>query len=138
MRKSYKKRKSIKRLGPKAAAYAVALCLAASSAPMTVLGGESASQTEAPGVVEHVIRKTLAEVQAELTQPRFLRCNQSFIVNMDYVTCADRDFTMDNGDRIPIKVRERRQIRERYLAYILDRGWENPDMGALPAKIGNL
>lgn len=73
---------------------------------------------------EYPIRKKLAEVQAELTQPCFLKCNQSFIVNMDYITCADRDFTMDNGDRIPIKVRERRQIRDQYFAYIVDRGWE--------------
>lgn len=77
------------------------------------------------GSVEHIIRKKLDEVQAELTQSRFLRCNQSFIVNMDHITYADTDFVMENGDRIPIKVRERKRIREQYFAYILERGWEN-------------
>ncbi len=86
------------------------------------------------GGVEHIIRRKLSEVQAELTQPRFLKCNQSFIVNMDYIACADRDFTMDNGDRIPIKVRERRQIRELYFSYIVDRGWENLEILASPQK----
>ncbi|RGY99249.1 LytTR family DNA-binding domain-containing protein [Clostridium sp. AM58-1XD] len=76
------------------------------------------------GGVVHIIRKKLAEIQAELPEKRFLRCNQSFIVNMDYVTCADVDFTMDNGDRVPIKVRERKKIRETYFAYTLKQGWE--------------
>lgn len=75
------------------------------------------------GGEEHRIRRKLDEVQAELTQPRFLRCNQSYIVNMDYVTCADINFTMENGDKIPIKVRERRKIRELYFDYILEQGW---------------
>lgn len=75
------------------------------------------------GGTEHTIRKKLTEVEAELSQPRFLRCNQSFIVNMDYITCADRDFTMDNGDQIPIKVRERKKIREKYFHYLLEREW---------------
>lgn len=77
------------------------------------------------GGEEHRIRRKLDEVQAELTQTRFLRCNQSYIVNMDYITCADINFTMENGDRIPIKVRERRKIREQYFAYILEQGWGN-------------
>ena len=75
--------------------------------------------------VEHTIRKKLDEVQAELTQPRFLKCNQSYIVNMDYITRADTDFTMENGDRIPIKVRERKRIREKYFANVLERGWDD-------------
>lgn len=77
------------------------------------------------GGEEHRIRKKLDEVQVELSQSRFLRCNQSYIVNMDYVTCADTNFTMENGDKIPIKVRERKKIRERYFSYILEQGWDN-------------
>lgn len=44
---------------------------------------------------------------------------------MDYITRADTDFTMENGDRIPIKVRERKRIREKYFAYVLERGWDD-------------
>ena len=54
---------------------------------------------------------------------RFLRCNQSYIVNMDYITSADTNFTMENGDKIPIKVRERKKIREQYFSYLLKLGW---------------
>ena len=38
---------------------------------------------------------------------------------MDYIIRADKDFTMDNGDRIPIKVRDRKRIRDQYFAYVL-------------------
>lgn len=68
---------------------------------------------------EHSIRKKLDEVQEELSGCRFLRCNRSYIVNMDYITDADEDFTMENGDRIPIKVREKKQIRKRYFDYMM-------------------
>ena len=76
------------------------------------------------GGTEHMIRKKLADIQAELIQPRFLKCNQSFIVNMDYIAYADEDFTMDNGDIVPIKVRERKKIREQYFTYTLRREWD--------------
>ena len=74
--------------------------------------------------VEHTIRKKLDDVQEELPENRFLRCNQSFIVNMDYIRDADNNFTMRNGDIIPIKVREKKKIRKRYFDYLLNSGWE--------------
>lgn len=74
--------------------------------------------------IEHCVRKKLDDVRRELPESRFLRCNQSFIVNLDYVNDADSDFTMENGDKIPIKVRERRRIREQYFAYVREHGWE--------------
>lgn len=72
---------------------------------------------------EHTIRKKLDDVQAELTGRRFLRCNRSFIVNMDYVADAKDDFTMNNGDKIPIKVREKKQLRKQYFDYIMSQEW---------------
>lgn len=74
------------------------------------------------GGKEHIIRKKLDEVQEELPSARFLRCNRSFIVNMDYITGADGDFIMENGDCIPIKVREKKQIRKRYFDYVMENG----------------
>lgn len=76
------------------------------------------------GGTEYSIRKKLDDVQAELPESRFLRCNQSFIVNMDRIKDADTEFTMDNGDRIPIKVRDKKRIRDRYAAYLLELGWD--------------
>lgn len=72
---------------------------------------------------EYSIRRKLDDVQKELPESRFLRCNQSFIVNMDYVKEAGTDFAMENGDRIPIKVREKKKIRDQYFAYIRKQGW---------------
>lgn len=68
--------------------------------------------------VEYSIRKKLDEVQEELPKSRFLRCNQSFIVNMDFVKEATTDFLMENGDYVPIKVREKKKIRDQYFNYV--------------------
>ncbi|NSI94491.1 response regulator transcription factor [[Clostridium] symbiosum] len=76
------------------------------------------------GGVEHTVRKKLDDVQEELPKNRFLRCNQSFIVNMDYIRDADSNFTMCNGDIIPIKVREKKKIRKQYFDYLQNSGWE--------------
>ena len=46
MRKSYSRVRKIKGFGPKAAAYAVTICLAASNAPLTALAQEETGKTE--------------------------------------------------------------------------------------------
>lgn len=71
------------------------------------------------GGIEYSIRKKLDDVQAELPETRFLRCNQSYIVNMDRIKDVDTEFTVENGDRIPIKVREQKRIRDRYATYLM-------------------
>ena len=47
-----------------------------------------------------------------LPEKRFLCCHQSFLVNMDRIWAAEDDFRMDTGEVVPIRVRERRAIRE--------------------------
>lgn len=60
----------------------------------------------------------LSEVEKRLEDIRFLRCHQSYLVNMDYIYSADNDFILSDGMCIPIKVRERKSIREHYFEYI--------------------
>lgn len=40
------------------------------------------------------------------------------MINMDHVAAVETDFVMDNGEIIPIKVRSRKEIRDKYFEYI--------------------
>lgn len=70
----------------------------------------------------HVVYKTLNTVEQELGDRRFLRCHQSFLVNMDQVQSADQAFHLSSGDAVPIRQRELKRIRERYLNYLSGKG----------------
>ena len=61
----------------------------------------------------------LCELESRLNAPCFLKCNRGMIVNMEHVKDASEDFVMCDGARIPIKVRERKNIREQYFAYMM-------------------
>lgn len=75
----------------------------------------------------HTVRETIPyygrmdEIACRLPQKQFLRCHQSFLVNMDRICAAEDDFCMENGDIVPIRVRERRAIREAYFQYIMEK-----------------
>lgn len=75
----------------------------------------------------HTIKETfsyygrLDELASQLPETSFLRCHQSFLVNMDRVFVAANDFHMETGDVVPIRVRERRAIREKYFRYITEK-----------------
>ncbi len=68
--------------------------------------------------VEYILYKTLNTIEAELQDKRFLRCHQSFLVNMDKIRSADKAFELITGDLIPIRQRNLRAIREHYLSYL--------------------
>lgn len=63
----------------------------------------------------------LDEIAGQLPEKSFLRCHQSYLVNMDRIFAAGDDFRMDTGDIVPIRVRERRIIRDTYFRYITGR-----------------
>lgn len=65
----------------------------------------------------YTIYKKLAEVEAELNDPRFLRCHQSFLVNMNYVCEANESFLLQNGDTVLIRAKSRKQIQQKVLEY---------------------
>ena len=67
------------------------------------------------------VRWKLDELEALLRDPRFLRCHQSYLVNLDHVARAERDFLLQDGTWIPIRVRSRRQILDAYHRYFLSK-----------------
>lgn len=68
---------------------------------------------------EHHVYAKLDDVERELADRGFLRCRQSYIVNMDLVRMVRNDFLMASGARIPIRQRGARAIRDAYFEYLL-------------------
>ena len=59
----------------------------------------------------------LSELEKTINSKRFICCYQSYLVNMDYIKDAKTDFILSNDIRIPIRVRGRKEIIERYHKY---------------------
>lgn len=56
-----------------------------------------------------------------LNDKRFLLCIQGVLVNMDYISNQEETvFIVKNGDRLPINIRNKRQILQRYRNYIFE------------------
>ena len=62
----------------------------------------------------------LDDVADELSDPRFLRCHRSFIVNMDFIVDVRDDFILRDGTCVPVRVKERRKMHEAYYRYFTD------------------
>ena len=57
---------------------------------------------------------------------RFLCCNRSLYVNMDWIReVEEQNVGMKNGERLPIRVRGRGQVKKEYLRYVLRELREN-------------
>lgn len=69
----------------------------------------------------HIVYKKLDTIQAELPSSHFLRCHKSFLVNMDYIKSADKEFTLITGDVVAIRQRSLKEIRNQFLEYISKR-----------------
>ncbi len=63
---------------------------------------------------EYTLYKKLSEVEAQLNESRFLRCHQSYLVNMSYISKADRQFELTTGDVVLIRQRNQKEIRRIY------------------------
>ena len=65
------------------------------------------------------IYKKLSEIEEELARDhRWLRCHQSYLVNMAYIQHADSKFTLFNGEFVMIRQRSLKEIRAKYLSYV--------------------
>lgn len=64
----------------------------------------------------------LGELEKIINLKRFIRCHQSYLVNMDYIKDAKNDFILTNDERIPIRVRGRKEIIETYHKYYSSTG----------------
>lgn len=67
--------------------------------------------------ITHMQRGKLSNVEKQLDR-RFLRCHQSYIVNMDEVWELRADFRMVSGDVVPIRRKDLSAIRKLYEGYI--------------------
>ncbi len=63
---------------------------------------------------EYTIYKKLSEVESQLNESRFLRCHQSYLVNMSYIAKADKQFELTTGDVVLIRQRSQKEIRRVY------------------------
>ena len=63
---------------------------------------------------EYTIYKKLSEVELQLNESRFLRCHQSYLVNMSYISKADSQFELTTGDVVLIRQRRQKEIRRIY------------------------
>lgn len=50
---------------------------------------------------------------------RFLRCHQSFLVNMSYIADVAEDFILKDGTRIPIRIRQHKAIADEYYRFFV-------------------
>lgn len=69
----------------------------------------------------------LNNLERQICGDTFLRCHQSFIVNMQYVReLAGMDLTLaDKGEKVPISRRYYTEVKERYLKSMFEKvGWE--------------
>ena len=58
------------------------------------------------------------ELEKQLRLPSFMRCHRSFIVNMDHIESAERDFTMRGGGMAYISHSNQWKVRRAYRDYI--------------------
>ena len=72
--------------------------------------------TESGGA--YTVYKTLNTIEKELGDHRFLRCHQSFLVNMDHIRQIGKQFLLSNGDDVPIRQRGVKAVRQAYMDYI--------------------
>ncbi|MDD6799079.1 MAG: LytTR family DNA-binding domain-containing protein [Firmicutes bacterium] len=66
---------------------------------------------------EYHVYKKLTEIETELNDPRFLRCHQSYIVNMNYVREANDVLLLQNGEEVLIRMKSKREIQQKVLEY---------------------
>lgn len=69
------------------------------------------------------IREKLDNIDMKLTGKNFVRCHQSYIVNMDYVRKIDDcAFIVSSSEPVPFRKRELQKYRALYLKYATENG----------------
>lgn len=65
----------------------------------------------------HTIYKKLNDVEHSINDPHFIRCHQSYLVNMDYIVSASSCFQLTTGEQIPIRTREIKRIKDLFYIF---------------------
>lgn len=64
----------------------------------------------------------LDELERQLDDPRFLRCQRSFLVNLDHVKdIKGNEFLIAGGDRVPIRREGRAAMKVRFEQYLFEK-----------------
>lgn len=70
------------------------------------------------------LRRTMEAMEEELNDDRFFRCHRSYLVNLDKVRRIERyDFTMEDGERVPISAKSYPEARRRFQEWMLAKHW---------------
>ena len=64
------------------------------------------------------VRASLASAEKQLAQYHFSRCNQCYLVNLQYVKAVENDFVHVNTDRLEISRRQRAAFLTAVASYI--------------------
>lgn len=68
--------------------------------------------------VTYTIYKKLGDVEAELAGSGFLRSHRSYLVNMASIISAKNSFVLKNGESVPIRTKNAKEIRNTYMEYL--------------------
>lgn len=74
----------------------------------------------------YTVYKTLNTIEKELGDRRFLRCHQSFLVNMDHIRQIGKQFLLSSGDLVPIRQRGVKPVRQAYMDYTASKAVPSP------------
>lgn len=61
----------------------------------------------------------LSDIEKRICDKRFLRCHQSYLINMDYIEDVKGDFILKGGEIVPIRVRGRKKVLDEYYHYFV-------------------
>ena len=74
------------------------------------------------GEQDLTVWKSLDELEEELRDKRFLRCHQSYLVNLEHVKALEkRSFLMDSGDLAPISRQKIQSAQRKYQEWLTER-----------------
>lgn len=72
------------------------------------------------GVLKSYLR--LSDLEKKLTDPRFLRCHRSFLVNLDYVSSmSGYSFILADGCSVPVRREERASMKLKFENYYFEK-----------------
>jgi len=68
---------------------------------------------------DYLMSSTLKKVERQISKPTFLRCHQSYLVNMKFITCLKSEIKnsllLNDNINIPISRRKRSAVRDALL-----------------------
>lgn len=76
---------------------------------------------------EYTVYERLDMIEEELSDDRFLRCHRSFLVNMNYIVRADKQFTLTNGRTVLIRQKSLKDVRQCFIDYLTKKESPSPN-----------